>query len=155
MPARYVLESRAWSEAASLEPPPGLQPAAEAITYFARALGFARTGNVVNAQKAIEKIQSLREALLNTPAPFVFARESLGEMLIESNHPREALKEFEASLDRHPNRFHRLYGAARAAELSGNRGKAKTYYAKLVEICEKADTERAELKQVKAFLAKK
>jgi tetratricopeptide (TPR) repeat protein len=206
MPARYVLERRAWSEAASLEPPPDLQPAAEAITYFARALGSVRSGNAANAQKAIEKLQSLREALLktkenvwwadqmeierraatawvtrlggkndealklmrsaadledsleiivSTPAPFVFARELLSEMLLELNQPREALKEFEASLDRQPNRFHGLYGAARAAELSGNREKAKTYYAKLVEICEKADTERAELKQVKAFLAKK
>ena|SRR5215471_16796462 len=96
---------------------------------------------------------SLRRAI--TPAPFVFARELLGEMLIESKQPLEALKEFEASLDRQPNRSHGLYGAARAAELSGSREKAKTYYAKLVEICEKADTKRAELKQAKAFLLRK
>jgi hypothetical protein len=83
------------------------------------------------------------------------ARELLGELLIEIGQPKEALHEFEAALKNSHHRFNGLYGAGRAAELSGNREKARTYYAKLVGICEKADTERAELKQAKAFLAKK
>jgi hypothetical protein len=45
-----------------------------------------------------------------------------------------------------------LYGAARAAELSGDRTKALTYYSQLVTLGEKADTERHELRQAKAFL---
>jgi len=206
IPARYAIERRAWSEAAGLEPRAGLEPAATAITYFARAMGSVRIGDAANARKAIEKLHSLREAFgktkerawwgdqiqiqhraaaawlarlegkneealklmrstadledsfethVSTPAPFVFARELLGEMLLESNEPGQALKEFEAALSKEPNRFNGLYGAARAAELSGGGEKAKTYYARLVEICEKAETERAELKQAKAFLAKK
>jgi hypothetical protein len=47
-----------------------------------------------------------------------------------------------------------LYGAARAAELSGDREKARTYYANLLALCEKADTERPELKEARAFLTK-
>jgi hypothetical protein len=33
--------------------------------------------------------------------------------------------------------------------------KARTFYEKLLEICEKADTERPEHQEAKAFLAKK
>jgi hypothetical protein len=90
-----------------------------------------------------------------TPGPIVPARELLGEMLLELADPRQALKEFETSHQVEPNRFRGLYGAARAAELSGDREKARTYYASLLALCEKADTERPELKEAKAFLAKK
>jgi hypothetical protein len=90
-----------------------------------------------------------------TPGPIVPARELLGEMLFEANEPALALKEFEASHQVEPNRFKGLYGAARAAELSGDRDKARTYYANLLALSEKADTERPELKEAKAFLAKK
>jgi tetratricopeptide (TPR) repeat protein len=90
-----------------------------------------------------------------TPGPIAPARELLGEMLLELGDPRQALKEFETSHRVELNRFKGLYGAARAAELSGDREKARTYYASLLALCEKADTERPELKEAKAFLAKK
>jgi predicted Zn-dependent protease len=72
-----------------------------------------------------------------TPAPVVPARELLGEMLLELNQPAEALLEFEASSGREPNRFNGLFGAARAAELSGDKVKARTLYAKLVALCDR------------------
>ena len=53
-----------------------------------------------------------------------------------------------------PNRFRGLYGAARAAELSGNREKARTYYGQLVALADQADAERPELQQARGFLAK-
>ncbi len=90
-----------------------------------------------------------------TPGHVLPARELLGEMLLELKQPALALKEFEALHKLEPNRFRGLYGAARAAELLGDTKKARTYYGKLLEVCEKADTERAELEQAKAFLAKK
>lgn len=90
-----------------------------------------------------------------TPGPIVPARELLGEMLLAANEPALALKEFESSHRVEPNRFKGLYGAARAAEASGNREKARMYYANLLALSEKADTERPELKEAKAFLAKK
>jgi len=79
----------------------------------------------------------------------------LGDLLLELNEPGEALKEFEASFLKEPNRFHGIYGAARAAELSGDQQKARTYYAELRALCEHFDSERPELQQAKAFLAKK
>ncbi len=89
-----------------------------------------------------------------TPAPVVPARELLGELLLDLNQPAQALVEFEASAAREPNRFNGLFGAARAAELSGNLAKAKTLYAKLVAMGARADGERPELRQAKAALAK-
>jgi tetratricopeptide (TPR) repeat protein len=89
-----------------------------------------------------------------TPGPLVPARELLGEMLLESNEPAQALKEFEASMRVEPNRFKGLFGAARAAELAGDRTKARTYYSQLVTLGEKADGERSEIRQAKTFLGK-
>jgi predicted Zn-dependent protease len=89
-----------------------------------------------------------------TPAPVVPARELLGELLLDLNQPAQALVEFEASASREPNRFNGLAGAARAAELSGNPAKARTLYAKLVAMCDRADGDRPALRHAKAVLAK-
>jgi uncharacterized protein HemY len=79
----------------------------------------------------------------------------LGDMLLELGQPAQALKEFEASAQKEPNRFRGLYGAARAAELSGDRTKAKTYYTKLIAITDKADGARPELRQARTYLAQR
>jgi tetratricopeptide (TPR) repeat protein len=89
-----------------------------------------------------------------TPGPIVPARELLGEMLLELGNPCQALKEFEASHRVEPNRFRGLYGAAKAAERSGDREKARAYYSKLLDLCREADTTRPELVEAKKFLAK-
>jgi hypothetical protein len=52
------------------------------------------------------------------------------------------------------NRFRSFAGAARAAELAGGREQAKASYAKLVVLTDTADTERPELAQARAFLAR-
>jgi len=90
-----------------------------------------------------------------TPGPVVPARELLGDLLLELNEPAQALSEFEISLRASPNRLHGLYGAARSARLSGDQAKAKTYYAQLVALCNRSDSERPELLEAKAFIAKK
>jgi hypothetical protein len=74
------------------------------------------------------------------------------ELLLEVDHPEHALKEFETSRQREPNRFNGVYGAARAAELSGDRDKAQTYYTSLMVLCEQVDSDRPELMHGKAFL---
>jgi hypothetical protein len=90
-----------------------------------------------------------------TPGAVLPARELLGDLLLELNQPAEALKQYEASLRDAPNRFNSLYGAARAAELVGDRAKATGYYQKLISLCSRAEVERAELQQAKEFVAKK
>jgi len=80
-------------------------------------------------------------------------RELLGEMLMELKEPAAALKEFETSLHEARNRARGYFGAARAAELAGNRAKAGEYYGKLVALTKNADSTRQEVQQAKAFLA--
>ena len=86
--------------------------------------------------------------------PFVINNElqdgTLGEMLLEAGRPDDALKEFELTMKKEPNRFRGVYGAARAAELGGDGAKARAYYAKLLEICEQGDRPgRSELEEAR------
>jgi tetratricopeptide (TPR) repeat protein len=90
-----------------------------------------------------------------TPGIILPARELLGEMLLESKQPTQALVAFEASLRAAPNRFNALSGAARSAQLSGNREKSKSYYARLLAICDHADGDRPELQDARTYLAKR
>ena len=88
-----------------------------------------------------------------TPGRLVPARELLGELLLEVNRPADALEAFKTSAKHEPNRFRGLYGAGKAAALAGNFAEAKSYYAKLVKLSEKADGEREQIIEAKAFLA--
>jgi tetratricopeptide (TPR) repeat protein len=63
IPARYALERGAWAEAAQLTPRPGNVPYAEAISYFARAVGAARSGNPDAAAADISKLADLRDKM--------------------------------------------------------------------------------------------
>ncbi len=82
-------------------------------------------------------------------------RELLGELLLGMNEPAQALKEFEVSLQSARNRYRGFYGAAKAAERSANRAKARSYYERLVTLCSNADTQRPELVEAKTYLARK
>jgi predicted Zn-dependent protease len=88
-----------------------------------------------------------------TPGVILPARELLGEMLLELNKPAEAMVEFEATLRTSPNRFNSLSGTARAAKRAGDDAKAKTYYAKLLSMCEHTDGNRPELEEARTLLA--
>lgn len=62
-----------------------------------------------------------------TPGEILPARELLGDLYMESRNYLKALEAYEEDLVRHPNRFNGLAGAAKAAEMSGNREKAGYY----------------------------
>jgi len=51
-----------------------------------------------------------------TPGTIIPARELLGDLLLDMRRPKEALKEYKASLQRTPNRMHGLQGAEKAAQ---------------------------------------
>jgi tetratricopeptide (TPR) repeat protein len=89
-----------------------------------------------------------------TPGRLVPARELLGDLLLEMKRPADALKEYEASQQREPNRFRGLYGAAQAAQQAGDAAKAKRYYAQLVKVAGKGDA-RPELAAAKKYVAMK
>jgi len=204
IPARYALERGAWPEASKLSLYPGPLAWADAMTWFARAIGAARSGDAADAKTAVEALQRLQarlagegerywaeqveiqrraaaawtamadgrasEALAEmrtaadredateknavTPGPLAPARELLGDLLLSVNRPGEALKEYEAALVKEPNRFRTLYGAGRAAQLAGDRGKARRHFQQLMKVCAQADQpERAEIVEARRFLA--
>lgn len=65
IPVRYAIERGAWAEAAQLQPPRTVYPQAEAITWFGRALGAARSGDLDGARRDVEQILRL-QALLSS-----------------------------------------------------------------------------------------
>lgn len=62
-----------------------------------------------------------------TPGTVLPERELLADLLLDLGRPREALRAYEESLAVAPNRLHALAGAARAADLGGDAGGARTY----------------------------
>jgi tetratricopeptide (TPR) repeat protein len=81
-------------------------------------------------------------------------RELLGELLLEMGQPTAALSEFEAALKANPNRYRGFWGAAHAADATGDQQKAVAYFTRLVELSKNANTDRPQTKEAKAFLAK-
>ena len=73
----------------------------------------------------------------------------------EANEPVAAFTQFELSLKNAPNQFRGLYGAARAAQLSGDLKKASAYYSKLVDQCRSSDTIRPAIAEARVFLARR
>ena len=118
------------------------------------ALAEKRNDDAVQLMRAAAEAEEASDKHPVTPGNVMPSRELLGEMLMATNQPAQALIEFERSLKRDPNRFRGVYGAARAAEAEGNRKAARDYYAKLQALSADRDTERSELGQAKAFLAR-
>src|SRR5881296_894649 len=88
-----------------------------------------------------------------SPGAFVPIREQLGTLLLQIGQPKQAQAEFEAALKIYPGRFKGLYGAAQAAELTGDKQNASRYYAKLAAQTTKSGGSRDELNHVREFLA--
>jgi hypothetical protein len=63
MPARYALERGDWHAAAQLAIQKSPTPYADAISYFARALGAARSGDTATASASIAELKNIRDDL--------------------------------------------------------------------------------------------
>ena len=62
-PARYAVERGDWKAASALEVRPVPLPHITAITWFAKGLGAARSGDAAQAQAAIAQLVALRDQL--------------------------------------------------------------------------------------------
>jgi tetratricopeptide (TPR) repeat protein len=69
IPARYLLEQQKWAEAAKLAVDTDL-PESQAITYWARAVGAARSGDVAAAKESLAALESLRDKMKQSPGPY-------------------------------------------------------------------------------------
>ena len=87
----------------------------EVMAWSAQASGNPN-GAVALMREAADKEDAV-EKLPVTPGPIIPAREQLGYLLLEQNHPGLALKEFETALANAPGRRGALQGAVHAAEL--------------------------------------
>jgi tetratricopeptide repeat protein len=119
VPARYALERRSWTEAAALTMPSmtfpwARYPWAEAIIAYAHSLGAARTGNVVAAEKDVERLAVLRDALTQAKNPYwadqveVQRRAAAAFVARAKGNTSEALTllrsaaDLETTMDKHP-----------------------------------------------------
>ena len=78
----------------------------------AARLAFAE-GKPLDALAGMRAVAAQEDETENsavTPGPLAPAREQLGDLLLELKQASEALKEFESTLVKEPNRFRSLYG---------------------------------------------
>jgi tetratricopeptide (TPR) repeat protein len=122
----------------------------EAWTLFKEG----KTADALKLMTDAADLEDNTQKMAVTPSEVLPARELLGDMLLQLNEPAKALQEYEASLLQHANRFNGLYDAALAAERSGNKEKAKSYYQRLLSIADPKDQERTELKTARLYLNK-
>ena len=64
IPARYAIERGQWNEAGHLNVRESPYPAAKSISYFARALGAARSKRPLEARAAIRELNRIQAALV-------------------------------------------------------------------------------------------
>lgn len=119
VPARYALERQQWTEAASLTPrtpadfPWERYPAMDAIAYFARGLGAARSGDDEIARAAMGELAILRDRTAET-APYWSNQIEIQRLSIEAwidysgGRTEDAVAkmrraaEMESATDKHP-----------------------------------------------------
>ncbi len=107
--------------------------------------------SLMNEAVAIEKTTSKHPV---TPGDVLPAIELLGDMLLEMGKPKEALVAYEENLKGSPNRFNGIYGAAVAAQQSGDNEKATMYFEQLLKVSNSSKGDRPELKEAQLFIEK-
>ena len=108
----------------------------EAAAWVAHA-----EGKNDEAVKSLRELADREDALGDEPRS-IPAREMLADMLLEMNQPERALVEYRADLKSSPNRFNGLNGAAQAAEATGDKALAASFYAQLLKTCEGSTSQR-------------
>jgi len=123
-----------------------------AAAWVAHASG--KNDEALRIMRAAADLDDATEKNPVTPGPVLPAREQLGELLLDLGRPAEALKEYEASLQRAPRRLAGLYGAAQSAKLAGDAKKTGRYFAELAKITDRGDAARVEVKSARQFEAR-
>jgi hypothetical protein len=119
------------------------------------ALAAGKNEEALRQMELAANMEDGTEKSAVTPGPLFPARELLGEMLMKMNEPAKALVQFETTLTKEPRRFRSLYGAARAARLSGSRELSQKYFGELLTVCAHSEKRgRPEIKEAREALAK-
>jgi hypothetical protein len=110
-----------------------------------------------NAQGCVEALrgaaarEDATEKHVVTPGPILPAREILADVLLQEDRPEEALVEYEAVLNKEPNRYRVVAGAAKAAQAAGKTEKARAHAKHLIEQVGAAQRERPSLELVRSI----
>jgi hypothetical protein len=103
------------------------------------ALAEGKKEESLQRMRSAAELEDATEKSAVTPGPLAPARELLGELLLEMKEPAQALEQFEATAAKEPGRFRALYGAARAAQFSGNPEASQRHFGELLKVCGHAD----------------
>ncbi|HEX6107107.1 MAG TPA: hypothetical protein VFZ26_16075 [Gemmatimonadales bacterium] len=135
-------------------------------TYWARVVRIKRdaaeawarfaAGDTVGAlrlARAAADSEEVTDKHPVTPGELLPARELEGDMLLAAGRHAEARAAYLGTLVREPGRARSIFGAARAAELAGDRAAAAKGYREYLRLLEKGDGSRAELAVARAFHA--
>jgi tetratricopeptide (TPR) repeat protein len=106
----------------------------------------------INEMKLAADMEDSTEKHPVTPGEVQPARELLADMYFELGDYENALRSYEAVMQKTPGRFNCLYGAGRSAEKSANADKARSYYKQLLSISDPAHSERRETAIAARFL---
>ena len=117
------------------------------------ALADGREPDALAAMRNAADREDRTEKNAITPGPLAPARELLGEMLLQTNRPKDALAAFEQTLAKEPNRFRALAGAMQAAAAAGDSAAARRHAERLLTLCDKSDSERPDLVRARALVA--
>jgi tetratricopeptide (TPR) repeat protein len=121
----------------------------EVAAWIQQANG--KSEDAVATMRSASDLEDSMDKHAVTPGAVLPAREMLAQLLLLKKQPDHALSEFEAVLKVAPNRFNALYGAATAAESSGNKPAAALYFRKLTETA--VGDERPELETARKKIA--
>jgi hypothetical protein len=114
-----------------------------AAGWLARAEGTDE--EALRSLRAAADLEGARDKHPVTPGSVLPAREQLADLLAELGRAREALAEYEATLEVTPRRFRSLAGAAAAARTAGETAKAERYTEELLALASGGDGRRPEL----------
>ena len=123
----------------------------ELSAWIARAEGH--DAEALRLMRSAAGLEEATEKSPVTPGAVLPAREMLGDLLLETGDPAGALVEYDLSLRAAPGRYHTLAAAAQAAEAAGDPARARSYQARLVAQCGRADASRVEVGKARAALA--
>jgi hypothetical protein len=104
-PARYAVERGAWKEAAILDVRPNPLPFVPAATWFAKAIGSARSGDTAQAEMAIARLVALRDELREKKDAYwseqvdIQAQVATAWLLFSTGQKDEALMKMSAAAD--------------------------------------------------------
>lgn len=104
-PARYAVERGAWNEAAVLVVRPNPLPFVPAATWFAKAIGAARSGDTAQAEAAIARLVALRDELREKKDAYwseqvdIQAQVATAWLLFATGRKDEALAKMSAAAD--------------------------------------------------------